>query len=66
MVSLNKIIILPGIFFNGIYFKIYFMTGLGPDYIISGPWPELTVLASSFRQEAPSLLIINNGDHPVS
>ena len=37
-------------------FYLGIVTGLGPDYIISGPWPELTVLAPWFRQEAPSLL----------
>ena len=30
------------------------VTGLGPDYIISGLWPEFTVLALWFKQEAPS------------
>ena len=29
------------------------VTGLGPDYIIPGPWPELTLLALWFRQEPP-------------
>ena len=29
------------------------VTGLGPGYIIPGPWPELTPLALWFRQEPP-------------
>ena len=29
--------------------------GVGPDYIISGFWPELILLALRFRQEPPSL-----------
>ena len=31
------------------------VTGLGPDYIITGPWPELAVLTLRFRQELLSL-----------
>ena len=27
------------------------VTGLGPDYIIPGLWPELSLLALRFRQE---------------
>ena len=27
------------------------VTGLGPDYIISGPRPELTLLVLRFKQE---------------
>ena len=45
------------------YFNYAFVTGLGPDYIIPGPWPELTPLALRFRQEPP-FITINNGVRP--
>ena len=34
--------------------------GLGPDYIIPGPWPELTPSALWFRQEPP-FITVNSG-----
>ena len=37
--------------------------GLSLDYIIPGPWPELTLLALRFRQE-PSFITVNNGVRP--
>ena len=43
--------------------NIIFVTGLGPGYIIPGPWPELTPLALWFKQEPP-FFTINNGVHP--
>ena len=39
------------------------VTGLGPDYIIPGPWPELTPLALWFRQEPP-FITVNSGVRP--
>ena len=39
------------------------VTGLGPGYIIPGPWPELTPLALWFRQEPP-FFTVNSGVHP--
>ena len=36
------------------------VTGLGPDYIIPGPWPEFTSLALWFRQEPP-FITVNSG-----
>ena len=41
------------------------VTGLGPDYIISGPWPELTLLTVQVKQEPP-FFNVNSGDHRVS
>ena len=41
------------------------MTGLGPDYIISGPWPEFTLLTVRVRQELPPFNV-NSSDHPAS
>ena len=39
------------------------VTGLGPDYIIPGSWPELTPLALWFRQEPP-FITVNSGVRP--
>ena len=41
------------------------VTGLGPDYIISGSWPELTLLTVRVKQE-PRFFNINNGNHRVN
>ena len=43
--------------------KMGFVTGLGPDYIIPGPLPELTSLALWFRQEPP-FITVNSGVRP--
>ena len=32
------------------------VTGLGPDYIIPGPWPELTPLSYDLGRSPPLLL----------
>ena len=41
----------------------YAVTGPGPDYIIPGPWPELTPSALWFRQEPP-FITVNSGVRP--
>ena len=41
------------------------MWRVGPDYIISSPWPEIPVLTLPFKQE-PLSPNINNGDYPAN
>ena len=39
------------------------VTGFSPDYIIPGPWLELTPLALWFKQEPP-FITVNSGVRP--